>query len=50
MIVKEFQDAQELLLADPIHDVKNETGWQPDKQSLEDDEQKLKAKNDKIGL
>ncbi|MDR0534443.1 MAG: PqqD family peptide modification chaperone [Verrucomicrobiales bacterium] len=27
--VSEYSDAQELLLADPIHDVKKETGWQP---------------------
>jgi hypothetical protein len=25
----EYADAQELLLADPIHDVDEETGWQP---------------------
>ncbi len=29
--VKEYNDAQELLLADPIHEVKEETGWAPDK-------------------
>lgn len=27
--VSEYSDAQEMLLADPIHDVKKETGWQP---------------------
>jgi hypothetical protein len=31
MEVKEYDDAQELLLADPIHDVKEETGWHPEK-------------------
>ena len=27
--VTEYADAQELLLADPIHDVEEEEGWQP---------------------
>jgi len=27
--VQEFYDARELLLADPIHDVDEEAGWQP---------------------
>jgi hypothetical protein len=27
--VSEYADAQELLLADPIHDVEEELGWQP---------------------
>jgi len=35
--IKEYDDAQELLLADPIHEVKKETGWQPDKEALETD-------------
>jgi hypothetical protein len=30
----EYNDAQELLLADPIHEVKEETGWSPEKVSL----------------
>lgn len=33
--VEEFSDAQEMLLADPIHDVKASSGWEPDKKSLE---------------
>lgn len=32
--VREYNDAQELLLADPIHEVKEETGWTPDKDSI----------------
>ena len=32
--VKEYNDAQELLLADPIHEVKEETGWTPEKDSI----------------
>ena len=31
---KEYSDAQELLLADPIHEVKEETGWTPEKESI----------------
>jgi len=30
----EYNDAQELLLADPIHEVKEETGWTPEKDSI----------------
>lgn len=32
--VEEYNDAQELLLADPIHEVKEETGWTPEKDSI----------------
>ncbi len=32
--VDEYNDAQELLLADPIHEVKEETGWTPEKTSI----------------
>lgn len=35
--VSEYNDAQELLLADPIHEVKEETGWLPEKDSLNPD-------------
>jgi len=31
---KEYDDAQELLLADPIHEVKEETGWTPEKEAI----------------
>ena len=34
MTAKEYNDAQELLLADPIHEVKEETGWTPEKDSI----------------
>jgi hypothetical protein len=46
--VQEYSDAQELLLADPIHEVKTETGWEPDKGALETDVEVVKAKEDKI--
>lgn len=44
LTVQEYSDAQELLLADPIHEVKNDTGWQPDKSALETDEEVIKSK------
>lgn len=34
MDVKEYNDAQELLLADPIHEVKEDSGWTPEKDSI----------------
>jgi hypothetical protein len=46
--VQEYSDAQELLLADPIHEVRNETGWQPEKGALETDEEIVAAKHEKI--
>ena len=44
---KEYDDAQELLLADPIHQVRDDTGWKPEKDALETDEEALKAKHEK---
>ncbi|MCE3255751.1 MAG: hypothetical protein K0R25_1245 [Rickettsiaceae bacterium] len=35
--VNEYNDAQELLLADPIHEVKEETGWSPEIEALNPD-------------
>jgi hypothetical protein len=46
--VREYNDAQELLLADPIHEVKEDTGWQPDKAALETDQDVVKAKESKM--
>lgn len=34
MTVDEYSDAQELLLADPIHEVKEDSGWTPEKESI----------------
>jgi hypothetical protein len=47
--VREYDDAQELLLADPIHEVKEDTGWTPDKDALETDEDVVKEKIAKMG-
>ena len=46
--VQEYSDAQELLLADPIHEVKEESGWQPDKNVLEEDESVVLQKEKKL--
>lgn len=46
--VQEFNDAQDLLLADPIHEVKPEQGWQPDKAVLEEDEDLIAARESKL--
>lgn len=35
--INEYSDAQELLLADPIHEVREETGWSPEKTALNTD-------------
>lgn len=48
LMVEEYNDAQELLLADPIHEVKEDAGWQPDKSALETDENTVKAKEAKM--
>jgi len=45
----EFLDAQELLLADPIHEVREEEGWSPEQSALNpdsDDVARRKAKMD----
>jgi len=34
LAVTEYSDAQELLMADPIHEVKEDTGWTPEKESI----------------
>lgn len=48
LTVQEFNDAQELLLADPIHEVKEDSGWQPDKISLETNKDIIAAKEAKM--
>lgn len=34
MTIKSYTDAQEMLLADPIHEVKEAIGWTPEKESI----------------
>lgn len=46
--ISEYNDAQELLLADPIHEVKEETGWSPQKDALNPDAQDVARREAKI--
>lgn len=46
--VKEYNDAQELLLADPIHEVKEEEGWSPEKSSLNEDKEDVARREAKL--
>ena len=48
MEVKSYADAQEMLLADPIHEVKEETGWTPEKQSIGYTKEETKEREKKI--
>lgn len=44
----EFEDAQELLLADPIHEVKEEEGWSPEFESLNQDKEDVAKRESKM--
>jgi len=44
----EYMDAQELLLADPIHEVKEEEGWSPQKSSLNEDKDDVARREAKM--
>ncbi len=46
--VSEYNDAQELLLADPIHEVREETGWEPEKIALNPDAQDVARREAKM--
>ncbi len=46
--LKEYNDAQELLLADPIHEVKEEEGWSPEKSSLNEDKDDVARREAKM--
>ncbi len=48
--IKEYNDAQELLLADPIHEVKEEEGWSPEKTSLNEDKDDVARREAKMGV
>ena len=48
MTVPDFSDAQELLLADPIHEVVEETGWNPDKTALNEDLEDVLRRESKL--
>ncbi len=44
----EFKDAQELLLADPIHEVREDEGWSPEKSSLNNDSEDVARRKSKL--
>lgn len=46
--VNEYNDAQELLLADPIHEVKEDTGWSPEKSALNPDQEDVERREAKM--
>lgn len=46
--VAEYDDAQELLLADPIHEVKEDTGWTPEKDSIGYSKEETKERENKV--
>ena len=45
---KEYSDAQELLMADPIHEVKEDTGWTPEKESIGYTKEETKEREKKM--
>lgn len=46
--VNEYNDAQELLLADPIHEVKEEIGWSPEIEALNPDKEDVARREAKM--
>lgn len=48
--LKEYNDAQELLLADPIHEVKQEEGWTPEKSSINQDKEDVARREAKMEI
>ena len=48
LTVDEYSDAQELLLADPIHEVKEDTGWTPEKSSIGYTKEETREREKKI--
>ena len=47
--VNEYNDAQEMLLADPIHEVKEDTGWTPEKDSIGYTKEETREREKKVG-
>ena len=46
--ITEYNDAQELLLADPIHEVKEEEGWSPEKSALNENKNDVERREAKM--
>ena len=48
MEIKSYADAQEMLLADPIHEVKEAVGWTPEKDSIGYTKEETKEREKKM--
>lgn len=48
MSLNEYSDAQELLMADPIHEIKEDTGWTPEKSSIGYTKEETKEREKKM--
>ncbi len=48
IMLSEYNDAQELLLADPIHEVKEDMGWTPEKDSIGYSKEETKEREKKM--
>ena len=48
MTLSEYSDAQELLMADPIHEIKEDTGWTPEKDSIGYSKEETKEREKKM--
>ena len=46
--IKAYNDAQEMLLADPIHEIKEETGWTPEKDSIRYTKEETREREKKV--
>lgn len=49
-VCQAFEDAQELLLADPIHEVREDEGWSPMLDSLNEDKEDVAKRESKMGF
>lgn len=50
MTLSEYSDAQELLMADPIHEIKEDTGWTPEKDSIGYSKEETKEREKKMEI
>lgn len=48
MTLQSYADAQEMLLADPIHEVKEATGWEPSKEAIGYSKEETKEREKKM--
>ena len=48
LTLSEYSDAQELLMADPIHEIKEDTGWTPEKDSIGYTKEETKEREKKM--